>query len=360
MNKTIDNVTIRRIEIPIRIDSDNAADFNAMVAVRNQVFLELQGHSDDAMQPITLLSAYQPNDYEQRIIHVIEVDSQVVGRAGITLGLKEDTHSAEVFIEVLRDYWSHGIGSRALGLMEDIARQHGRRVLQSWVTHAEEAGVDRLEAPTGFGTVPRDHAARFLQQHGFILGQIERRSAFDLTGSMADLAQVEADALAHSQDYETVTWMHPTPPELVDGYAWLKSRMSTDTPTGEMEFDEEVWDEARVRAMENSAGEGTAVQVTAARHRETGELAAFNELTIGPDRAHVSDQWDTLVLKEHRGHRLGALVKTAGIRAWRDRFPDSPRIITYNAEENRPMLSINEAIGFHATEYVGAWKKVLN
>jgi len=147
---------------------------------------------------------------------------------------------------------------------------------------------------------------------------------------------------------------------VLDDYARMKARMVTDAPSGGMEYDGEVWDADRIRRTEaEHLDGGRRVLVTAAQHVATGALCAFNELAIGPDPTAVSHQEDTLVLAEHRGHRLGMLVKAAGLLAWRDMFPESPRVRTYNAEENRPMLSINEAVGFQPVAYEGAWKKVL-
>ena len=81
---------------------------------------------------------------------------------------------------------------------------------------------------------------------------------------------------------------------------------------------------------------GRLLLVTAAQHIETGELCAFNELVIGKDRTEATQQEDTLVLKEHRGHKLGTLVKCAGLLRWRELAPDSPRVITVQRRGESP------------------------
>lgn len=50
------------------------------------------------------------------------------------------------------------------------------------------------------------------------------------------------------------------------------------------------------------------------------------------------------------------LLKVANLERER---PGHPSVITFNAEENRHMLSVNEAVGFTPFVYEGAWKTVL-
>lgn len=350
---------LRPLTIPASVTAPDAADFVEMVAVRNRVYAEISGHDDNRISADELLPTYQPDEYQRRLMWVIVDDDRIVGRAGIDLPLEPGSNVAFWLVELLHDVWGRGIGTAAYNLIESVARQNGRTVLQSWAEHPDAAG-DRLASPTGFGGIPLDHVARFYLRHGFTLEQVERNSAFDLLQPIDRVEKLLAAAAEAARDYRLVQWFAPTPPEYVDGYAWMKSRMITDAPAAALEFDEETWDAARVArhdAMYTDAGRP--LQVTAAQHIATGELCAFNELVIGKDRTAASHQEDTLVLKEHRGHRLGTLVKCAGLLSWREFAPESPRVLTYNAEENRPMLDINEAIGFVPIAYEGAWKKVL-
>lgn len=357
---TLTTVEFRPLVIPESVDAPDAADFREMVRVRNLVYREISGHDDGAMAADELLPHLQPDDYRLMNMWLATDSGRVVGRVGVEIPLQEGSKVAFWFIELLREVWGRGIGSAAYEIVERTAREHGRTVLQAWAEHPAADGP-RLAPPTGFGEIPEDHAARFFQRKGYTLEQVERNSILDLAGSFDEIERLLAEAEAASPEYRVVQWFPPTPAEYADGYAWMKSRMNTDAPAAGLEFDEEPWDAARVAKHDaKSTDGGRLIQVTAAQHIESGELCAFNELSIGKDRTEASQQEDTLVLKEHRGHKLGMRVKCAGLLTWRALAPDSPRVVTYNAEENRPMLDINEAIGFVPLAYEGAWKKVLD
>lgn len=360
MTDTLTQIEFRPLVIPESVDADDAADFCEMVRVRNIVYREISGHDDGSVPADELLPNLKPDDYRLLVAWVVVDHGRFVGRVMLELPFENESTLGFWRIELLREVWGRGIGGAAYDLVERTAREHGRTILQSWAEHPAAAGP-RISPPTGFGEIPEDHSARFFLHHGFSLEQVERCSAFDLTGSFETVERLLAEAEGASAGYRVVQWFAPTPPEYVEGYAWMKSRMITDAPSADLQFDEEVWDAARLAQHDAKYTDvGRLIQVTAAQHIDSGEIVAFNELVIGKDRTEATYQEDTLVLKEHRGHKLGTLVKCAGLLSWREIVPESPRVITYNAEENRPMLDINEAIGFVPIAYEGAWKKVLD
>ncbi|RWR18444.1 N-acetyltransferase [Microbacterium enclense] len=350
---------LRPLPLPASIDAPDAHDFREMARMRNLVYAEIAGHDDHAMPADELLALYRPIAAQLRLLWIAVLDGEVVGRVGLDLPQEAGARTGFWLIELRRSAWGRGIGRAAHELIERTAREHGRTILQSWAEHPAAEGP-RLEAPTGFGSIPLDRAARFYLDAGYTLEQIVRQSRLDLPDSETHLRTLLAEAENAATGYRVIQWTLPTPPEFVDAFAYMKSRMITDAPAAGLDYDEEIWDAARVTDWERRYTEADRhVLVTVAQHIDSGELAAFNELSIGKDRTAVTQQEDTLVVASHRGHRLGMLVKCAGLVAWREAIPESPRVLTWNAEENRPMLSINEAIGFAPMSYEGAWQKVL-
>jgi GNAT superfamily N-acetyltransferase len=127
-----------------------------------------------------------------------------------------------------------------------------------------------------------------------------------------------------------------------------------------MVAEEGVWDAERVREGEQAAlAQGRSTVETCAVHVPSGRLVGFTVLIVGvvhPDRAH---QEDTLVLREHRGHRIGMWLKAANLRALASRF-DVRRVTTHNAESNAAMLRVNRAMGFRPVGRTTCWSKRLD
>ena len=88
-----------------------------------------------------------------------------------------------------------------------------------------------------------------------------------------------------------------------------------------------------------------------------GRLIGFSDLTVPADRHRPAHQGDTLVLRGHRGHRLGMLMKAVNLLALSEIAQSPPHISTFNAEENRHMLNVNEALGFRAVGHAGCWRR---
>lgn len=354
-------LTISPLTVPRSLDDVDAADFRAYGDLNRLICDESVGLPDLAPDAAQLLAGWKDGTDTLHTGFVARLGEEIVGMITIDYAQEEDAHAAEVDLMVPTRHWGKGAEDALLDLAENEAREHGRTLLQTWSLH-RPIEVERMLVPrTGWGRIPTTPLSDALEARGYELEQVERNSEFDLRSDPASLQRAKRAAeSAAGADYRVLQWMAPTPPELRSGYAAILARLSTDAPSGDMEFVAEVWDADRVVRRENRlTGAGQALSIVAAQHIPTGDIVAYNELLIGADRAGVTHQFGTLVSSAHRGHRLGALVKTVNLLHWREIMPQSPTVSTFNAEENRPMLSINEAIGFFPVSYAGAWQKRL-
>lgn len=135
--------------------------------------------------------------------------------------------------------------------------------------------------------------------------------------------------------------------------------MSTDAPMGGLDLQEDPYDADRMLAtVRRAANAGLHVLMTVAEHVATGRLVAFSVLEVPHADVPFGFQEDTLVVREHRGRRLGMLVKAVNLEqlaAWR---PGVHRLHTWNAQENGHMLGINVALGFRQAGVSAAWQRV--
>ncbi len=236
----------------------------------------------------------------------------------------------------------------------------GRALLAAARERARAQGRVRLvgEAPeplSGDGSSP---GAAFARAVGARAVHMETLRVLDVTAvDGAALEVLRKEALDASAGYEVVQWTGRCPDALLADVAVLRARMSTDAPMGDLNWEPEHWDSARVQADEDElAATGRLVLVSAARELRTGLLVGNTRMTVSRTEPRVGDQWDTLVLPEHRGHRLGLLLKLANLDLLREHSPGTERVNTWNAESNAPMVAVNERLGFRAVQRWREWQ----
>jgi RimJ/RimL family protein N-acetyltransferase len=229
-----------------------------------------------------------------------------------------------------------------------------RRVLQAGrstltASSDELPGEEGRSASRGFGPAL-----------GFTAVQEEVRRDIALPLDPAVVAGLAAVAAEHAADYDLRSWRDAVPDDLVEDQAHLFRRMSTDVPLAELDWREEEWDAARVRRNEQDVqAMGRTWFGAGAVHRPTGRMVAYTTVGVplaAPERAY---QWDTLVLSEHRGHRLGTLVKLACLQRLVQEVPEVRSISTWNAAENAPMIRVNDALGARVNGRLVNWQKRL-
>jgi GNAT superfamily N-acetyltransferase len=271
------------------------------------------------------------------------VGDEPVGLLTFTLPILDNLDNVEVELLVHPDHRRRGVGRALYAHAMAAARNEGRHTLIGMSAEALPGGSPRPGAGSAFAAALGAQAA---------LTDVRRR----LTVTDVDDAVHEAllaQAWTHANGYAAVQWGGQAPDEFVDDVARLDARLVTDAPLGDLAWEAEQIDAARIRAGEEFRAEcHTRSYSTAVRHEQTGQLVALSALVIFDGIPYHAWQAITLVDPAHRGRRLGTIVKVENLRYAVAGEPELRTIDTWNAAVNDHMIGINEAMGFRP---VDAW-----
>ena len=268
--------------------------------------------------------------YVDRPLLAAREDGVTVGVAEVELTKQDNLHLAELAIHVHPEHRRRGIGRALHDAAEDLRRAEGRTtVLGELVVAAGD------EDPAGMA---------FALALGFASVHREEHLVLPLPVDPAALPRPAADTA-----YDIVTWGDRCPDEHVAAFCRMRNQMERDVPVGEVDYEPPVFDEARLRTQEERTGRAYHRLVAAARRREDGEMAGYSMLYLAHDD-HEASQDDTLVMPEHRGHRLGLRLKLATLEILQRDHPDRRRLHTWTDPGNHAMYRTNEAFGYRPVE----------
>lgn len=278
-------------------------------------------------------------------------DNRVLGSCEVTVPMKENLDSAYVDFQSLEQ--DADVLAPLWEAAQHILQVEGRTKVGSWT---DNPLGDELSAPSSTISFNHTHISHFLADAGFELNQNEQCIRLSLPVAEETLNSKEAEAKQKAEGYRFISWEGPTPPQYLEKYVNLINAFHADIPTVGLILNEMEVDVGRLTLAEsNDVKRGTLQVVTAAEHIETGDLVGYTKYDLYRDSV-MAVQEDTLVLKDHRGHRLGLLVKIENLRYLQEHYPDRTIAQTWNAGENDWMIAINGQLGYQPYIASGQWQ----
>ncbi|WP_052591069.1 GNAT family N-acetyltransferase [Luteipulveratus mongoliensis] len=190
-------------------------------------------------------------------------------------------------------------------------------------------------------TLENSLGGRFALARGFVSSHVEDHLALAWPGAPRTPSSEEA--------YRVITWTGATPDDLIEAYAHMWTAMSADVPTGDLTRDHRIITPDRIRQSEERMARSYRSYVAFAQHSD-GSPAGYTLVYVDRSDGSNAIQDDTLVLEEHRGHGLGALLKAANYAQIREAESDVRWVHTWTAQSNGAMQRVNTGFGFEVVE----------
>ena len=223
----------------------------------------------------------------------------------------------------------------------------GRALLRHEGERAAANGRTRFSALTTIGAA----GDAFAQAVGARLDLEEmRRIQYLREIPPGKVESLRASAEKAAAGYSLVSWIGDTPDEYCGPLAEVFNAFN-DAPHGQ-NTEPEVWDAKRIRERTGAVVRAGLLRSysVAALSDATGEMAGYSAVLVDPEAPQWGFQQLTAVIRTHRGHRLGLLVKTAMLEMLASAEPQIEWIATGNAATNEHMIAVNKELGYKVVE----------
>jgi GNAT superfamily N-acetyltransferase len=270
---------------------------------------------------------------------------EMVGELMVGLPQLDNLDTANLWLWVHPDHQRRGVGTRLAEHAHAVVRDAGRHVC-----HA----MGRIGADRDNGNL------RFARSLGYALANTEIERRLPLPADEAQLDRLAAQAAQHHGGYTLRSVIGPVPEELAASYVALRNQLVVEAPSGDLQVEAGQDTVVELAVQDRELTTTGRTRVTAYALDAEGTVVAYSVAATSNDSYHHVDQWGTQVDTAHRGHRLGMAVKCALLRLLSDGFPDKRYVETTNAEANRHMVAINQALGFEVVEVYGDFQKRLD
>jgi GNAT superfamily N-acetyltransferase len=244
----------------------------------------------------------------------------------------ENKDRAFLHLVVHPDARRRGIGRELLRHGAGRAEANSRTTLEGYA--AEDGAGDSFARAVGAKLVIEE--VRRIQH----LGKI----------APGTIGALRAHAERAAAGYSLVTWTGPIPEKYLAAAAAVNNAYN-DAPHPEG-VEDSIWDADRMRERTGIVQRLGVMRGygVAAINDASGEMAGFTEVLIAPEYPAWGFQQLTAVIRTHRGHRLGLLLKTAMLQWLAEAEPRLEWIATGNAAENAHMIAVNEELGYEVVK----------
>jgi GNAT superfamily N-acetyltransferase len=188
-------------------------------------------------------------------------------------------------------------------------------------------------------------AIPFYESLGFDREYVETRSV--LTLSTVDWLALGEMAGGIGSGYRIEFYPGGPPEHLLEAYALAKLEAQDDA--ADPDLPSRSADPQRLKdSLDTLHRRGLKPYIVLAIHEATGVVAGLTEVVVPAQHPERADQYDTIVVRDHRGYGIDRAIKARMLFELRSAEPGLREVQTWNAQHNESMLKVNAELGFQS------------